>query len=219
MARALLGLTVVRFHLLTVMSVWPRATGHEAGSSHHLSRRRSHLVTAHPWLTSAIVMATSPGDCVLGPDTLTCTAITGPTRSSEAHLVASRVVAAAAIIMNGVFAGFIFNADPMIKQFGFALAFGILAAAFLVGLTLMPAVMDLLGDRAWTKLGLGRIPLNGVSFLRQARAARGPPARSPPQAALPPEPPAIPRTLSRWDDSTVGAARVSGGRGARPHPC
>jgi RND superfamily putative drug exporter len=62
---------------------------------------------------------------------------------------ASRVVTAAAVIMMAVFAGFVFNADPMIKQMGFALAFGVLIDAFVVRMTVVPAVMSLLGDRAW----------------------------------------------------------------------
>ena len=39
--------------------------------------------------------------------------------------------------------------DPIIKSIGLSLAFGILADAFLVRLTLVPAVMALLGRRAW----------------------------------------------------------------------
>lgn len=62
---------------------------------------------------------------------------------------ASRVVTAAAIIMTSVFAGFVFNEEPMIKQFGFALAIGILVDAFLVRMTLVPAVMAIVGDSAW----------------------------------------------------------------------
>ena len=62
---------------------------------------------------------------------------------------ASRVVVAAALIMMAVFAGFVFNADPMIKQMGFALAFGVLIDAFVVRMTVVPAVMSMLGDRAW----------------------------------------------------------------------
>lgn len=62
---------------------------------------------------------------------------------------ASRVVVAAALIMMAVFAGFVFNADPMIKQMGFALAFGVLVDAFVVRMTVVPAVMSMLGDRAW----------------------------------------------------------------------
>ena len=62
---------------------------------------------------------------------------------------ASRVVVAAAVIMISVFSGFIFSHDIMIKQVGFALAVGIALDAFLVRMTLMPALMDLLADRAW----------------------------------------------------------------------
>lgn len=62
---------------------------------------------------------------------------------------ASRVVVAAALIMISVFAGFALNADPMVSQFGFALAFGILIDAFVVRLTLVPAVMAIFGDRVW----------------------------------------------------------------------
>ncbi|MDF2925784.1 MAG: MmpL protein [Paenibacillaceae bacterium] len=62
---------------------------------------------------------------------------------------ASRVVVTAAIIMVSVFAGFIFTHDIMIKQVGFALAVGILLDAFVVRMTLVPAVMSLFGDKAW----------------------------------------------------------------------
>ncbi|MFZ2963071.1 MAG: MMPL family transporter [Rhodoglobus sp.] len=63
--------------------------------------------------------------------------------------VASRVVVAAAIIMTSVFAGFIFNAEPMIAQVGFALAIGVLIDAFVVRMTLVPAIMAIVGDKAW----------------------------------------------------------------------
>lgn len=62
---------------------------------------------------------------------------------------ASRVVVAAAIIMVAVFSGFIFSHDIMIKQIGFALAAGILIDAFLVRLTLVPALMAAFDERAW----------------------------------------------------------------------
>lgn len=61
----------------------------------------------------------------------------------------SRVVVAAAVIMVSVFAGFIFTDDIMIKQIGFALALGILIDAFIVRMTLIPAVMAIFGDKAW----------------------------------------------------------------------
>jgi RND superfamily putative drug exporter len=61
----------------------------------------------------------------------------------------ARVVTAAAIIMTAVFASFITGDDLIIKSFGLALAFGVLVDAFLVRMTLVPAVLALLGDRAW----------------------------------------------------------------------
>ena len=59
------------------------------------------------------------------------------------------VVTAAAIIMTAVFAAFLLDPDPVIKSIGLSLAFGVLADAFVVRMTLVPAVMTLLGDRAW----------------------------------------------------------------------
>jgi putative drug exporter of the RND superfamily len=61
----------------------------------------------------------------------------------------ARVVTAAAIIMSSVFAAFAFGDDPTIKSMGFAQATGIAIDAFLVRMTLVPAVMSLLGDSAW----------------------------------------------------------------------
>lgn len=62
---------------------------------------------------------------------------------------AGRVVVAAAVIMVTVFASFLFSHDPNVMPIAFALAFGVLVDAFLVRLTLVPAVLKLLGDRAW----------------------------------------------------------------------
>ena len=59
------------------------------------------------------------------------------------------MVTAAATIMMVVFGAYILSDDPIIKSIGLSLAFGILADAFLVRLTLVPAVMALLGRRAW----------------------------------------------------------------------
>jgi uncharacterized membrane protein YdfJ with MMPL/SSD domain len=60
-----------------------------------------------------------------------------------------RVVTAAAIIMIAVFGAFILDPDPVVKSIGLALAFGVLADAFVVRMTLVPAVMSLLGRNAW----------------------------------------------------------------------
>jgi uncharacterized membrane protein YdfJ with MMPL/SSD domain len=59
-----------------------------------------------------------------------------------------RVVTAAAVIMTAVFAAFLLDPDPVIKSIGLSLAFGVPADAFVVRMTLVPAVMTLLGDRA-----------------------------------------------------------------------
>ncbi len=61
----------------------------------------------------------------------------------------SRVVAAAAVIMMGVFAGFALEDDAIIKSIGFALTVGVLADAFLVRMLIVPAFMLLVGDRIW----------------------------------------------------------------------
>ncbi len=61
----------------------------------------------------------------------------------------ARVVTAAALIMVGVFAGFITGEDVIIKTLGFALAVGVLADAFLVRMLIVPAVMLIVGERMW----------------------------------------------------------------------
>ena len=61
----------------------------------------------------------------------------------------ARVVTAAGIIMVSVFSGFIMPNDPIIKSIGFTLTAGVLIDAFLIRMTLIPAVISLLGKRAW----------------------------------------------------------------------
>jgi putative drug exporter of the RND superfamily len=71
---------------------------------------------------------------------------------------AARVVTAAALIMFFVFASFIPDGSGVIKPMAVGLAVGILADAFLVRMTLVPAVMTLLGRAAWwMPKWLGRI--------------------------------------------------------------
>jgi uncharacterized membrane protein YdfJ with MMPL/SSD domain len=60
-----------------------------------------------------------------------------------------RVVTAAALIMFGVFGAFVISDDPITKSIGLSLAVGVAADAFIVRMTLVPAVMALMGDRAW----------------------------------------------------------------------
>jgi len=61
----------------------------------------------------------------------------------------ARVVTAAALIMTSVFAGFVLAEDTLIQSIGFALAVGVAVDAFVVRMTIVPAVMAMLGKRAW----------------------------------------------------------------------
>ena len=59
------------------------------------------------------------------------------------------VVTAAATIMFSVFAAFVPEGDVNIKPIALGLASGVFVDAFVVRMTLVPAVLQLLGDRAW----------------------------------------------------------------------
>lgn len=61
----------------------------------------------------------------------------------------AKVVTAAAVIMFAVFAAFVPEGDANMKAIALALAVGIFIDAFVVRMTLVPAVLHLLGDKAW----------------------------------------------------------------------
>ena len=61
----------------------------------------------------------------------------------------SRVVSAAALIMISVFSGFIGADVALIKMIGFGLAIAVLFDAFIVRMTIVPAVLALVGEWAW----------------------------------------------------------------------
>ncbi|MGW6739827.1 MMPL family transporter [Streptomyces sp. NPDC055025] len=61
----------------------------------------------------------------------------------------ARVVSAAAVIMIAVFAGFIGSSESMIKMIGFGLAIAVFFDAFVVRMAIVPAVLALLGGKAW----------------------------------------------------------------------
>ena len=73
------------------------------------------------------------------------------TREAVEHGIAAigRVVVAAAIIMGTVFAAFILTADRVSKEFGLMLAVAILTDALIVRMTLVPAFLTMLGEKAW----------------------------------------------------------------------
>ena len=61
----------------------------------------------------------------------------------------ARVITAAAAIMIAVFGAFALGDSPVIKMFGIGLATAVFLDATLVRMVIVPAVMTLVGDRAW----------------------------------------------------------------------
>jgi putative drug exporter of the RND superfamily len=61
----------------------------------------------------------------------------------------ARVITSAALIMISVFGAFILSSDVVTKMFGVGLAVAVLLDVTLVRMVLVPAVMSVLGHRAW----------------------------------------------------------------------
>jgi RND superfamily putative drug exporter len=61
----------------------------------------------------------------------------------------ARVITAGAAVMVTVFGSFILGSDALGKMFGIGLATAVLVDATLVRMVLVPASMELLGDRNW----------------------------------------------------------------------
>jgi RND superfamily putative drug exporter len=77
-------------------------------------------------------------------------------RSGFAH--SARVVTSAALIMISVFTSFITSNEQLIKPMAFAFAVGVFCDAFLVRMTMVPALLSVLGRSAWwLPKWLGRI--------------------------------------------------------------
>jgi RND superfamily putative drug exporter len=76
---------------------------------------------------------------------------TGDSRTSVADGLAStaRVITAAAAIMVFLFGSFLLEADRIIKLFGLGLAVAVLLDATIIRMLLVPATMELLGDKNW----------------------------------------------------------------------
>lgn len=88
----------------------------------------------------------------------------------------ARVVTAAAVIMIAVFSGFVGSGESMIKTIGFGLAVAVLFDAFVVRMAIVPAVLALLGEKAWwLPRGLGRVlprvDVEGAGLTPQATGA------------------------------------------------
>jgi RND superfamily putative drug exporter len=71
------------------------------------------------------------------------------TAVADGVAVTARVITAAAAIMVCVFGSFVFGADRALQLFGLGLAVAVLVDATIVRLVLVPATMELLGDRNW----------------------------------------------------------------------
>ena len=89
-----------------------------------------------------------------------------------------RVITSAAMIMVCVFASFVLNGNPVVKEFGVGLAIAIAIDSTLVRCLLVPAVMVLLRGRAWWMPGLlertvPHISVEDDSFLRERDAIAG----------------------------------------------
>ncbi|WP_338931775.1 MMPL family transporter [Streptomyces netropsis] len=76
---------------------------------------------------------------------------TRDSKGSVAHglEITARVITCAALIMVSVFAAFILSDSIVVKMLGLGLAVSVLIDATVVRLLLVPAVMTLLGERAW----------------------------------------------------------------------
>jgi RND superfamily putative drug exporter len=61
-----------------------------------------------------------------------------------------KIILAAGLIMTSVFLGFVSDPDVVVKTIGLGLAAAILIDVLVVRMVVAPAVMTLLGDRAWT---------------------------------------------------------------------
>jgi hypothetical protein len=99
----------------------------------------------------------------------------------------SRVVTAAALIMVSV-AGFVLTNDPIVKSIGFALAVGVGIDAFLIRMTLIPALMSVLGSRPWWLPNwlarvIPRVDIEGVALELDPQQQEPHPSSTPVRAA------------------------------------
>jgi RND superfamily putative drug exporter len=97
----------------------------------------------------------------------------------------ARVITAGAAIMVTVFLSFVFGGAVLAKMFGLGLAAAILIDATVIRMVLVPATMELLGDRNWWLPGwldrlLPHIDIDGT----RATTSTGPTAAPVPEPAL-----------------------------------
>ena len=116
---------------------------------------------------------------------------TGDAREAVRHGagVSMRVVAAAALIMFSIFVAFTTTNNVDVRLIAFSFAVGVLVDAFVVRLTLVPAIMAIAGGKLWyhPKWFTKYVPDPDIEGLRLKRPTRG--GRS---AALRPDEPLTP---------------------------
>ncbi|MGQ4333995.1 MMPL family transporter [Streptomyces hayashii] len=101
----------------------------------------------------------------------------GDAKDAVAHAleITARVITCAALIMVSVFSAFIISDNIVVKMLGLGLAVSVLIDATVVRLLMVPAVMTLLGPRAWwTPRWLDRI-LPHIDAEGDAETLSGPP--------------------------------------------
>jgi RND superfamily putative drug exporter len=97
----------------------------------------------------------------------------GPSESVVLGLArVGKIIVAAGLIMTAVFLGFVSDPDVVVKTIGLGLAAAIAIDVLVVRLVVAPAVIALLGDRAWGLPGwldrlLPRIALDGEDVVRR----------------------------------------------------
>jgi RND superfamily putative drug exporter len=90
----------------------------------------------------------------------------------------AKIILAAGVIMTAVFLGFVSDPDVVVKTIGLGLAAAILIDVLVVRMVVAPAVMTLLGDKAWWLPGwldrlLPKVSLEGeLDEAREERRAR-----------------------------------------------
>ncbi|MFD0684526.1 MMPL family transporter [Actinomadura fibrosa] len=124
-------------------------------------------------MREAYVHGASPGEAVVG---------------GFRH--SGRVVAAAAIIMISVFTGFVGMSNPTIQTMGLGLASAVAFDAFVVRMAIAPAVLALLGHRAWwlprsLSRVLPNVDIEGEALTRRPPATATVPDTTGPDAAGP----------------------------------
>ncbi|MFL1897695.1 MMPL family transporter [Streptomyces tauricus] len=96
----------------------------------------------------------------------------------------AQVVGAAALIMMAVFGGFMTGGESLVKMVGFGLASAVFFDAFVVRMAFVPAVLALLGNRAWwlphwlDRL-MPRVDVEGEALTQQVAAPKDLPADDP----------------------------------------